>query len=193
MTGNPRIVAMCGSLNDDSKTRIALRTALDAAAAAGATTELIDLRDYELLPYEWDGADASDAESLRRSVREADAVLLGTPVYHGSYSGALKTALDYCKRADFDGTAVAALAVAGGGFPRATLEHLREVALELNAWPLPHRAVIPNSGPTVGDGEIADRDIADRVRRLGEEAARYAGVDRYLDVAQTPDQPACVD
>jgi NAD(P)H-dependent FMN reductase len=193
MVENPRVVAICGSLNDDSKTRVALRTALDAAAAAGATTELVDLRDHELLPYGWDGADASVAETLRRRVREADAVLLGTPVYHGSYSGALKNALDYCKRADFDGTAVAALAVAGGGFPRATLEHLREVALTLDAWPLPHQVAIPKSGSMVGDEEIRDEDVKRRVRELGEELVRYAGVERYPETARTPAGPARVD
>ncbi|WP_323191735.1 NADPH-dependent FMN reductase [Halostella sp. PRR32] len=193
MPRNPHVVAVCGSLNDDSKTRVALRTALDAAAAAGATTELIDLRDHELLPYGWDGADGSDAESLRRSVREADAVLFGTPVYHGSFSGSLKNALDYCKRADFDGTTTAALAVAGGGFPRATLEHLREVALTLDAWPLPQQVAIPNSGSTVGDDEIRDGDVERRVRELGEKLVRYAGVERYPEAARAPADPATVD
>lgn len=193
MNETPHVAAICGSLNDDSKTRVALETALDAAAAAGATTDLIDLRDYELLPYGWDGRDASDAVDLRRRVREADAVLLGTPVYHGSFSGALKNALDYCKRADFEGTAVASLAVAGGSFPGSTLEHLREVALTLDAWPLPHEVAIPNSGSTVGTDAVRDDDIERRVRELGEELARYAGVERYPEAAAPAPEPASVD
>ncbi|NHN47947.1 NAD(P)H-dependent oxidoreductase [Halostella sp. JP-L12] len=193
MNGSPRVAAVCGSLNDDSKTRAVLETALDAAAAAGAMTDLIDLRDYELLPYGWEGRDASDAVDLRRRVREADAVLLGTPVYHGSYSGALKNALDYCKRDDFDGTAVAGLAVAGGGFPGSTLEHLREVALTLDAWPLPCEVAVPNSGTTVGADGIRDGDIERRVRELGEALVRYAGVEGYPEAAAPAPEPASVD
>jgi len=50
-----RLVAICGSLREESKTRIALRTALDAAADAGAETTLVDLREYDLPPIDADG------------------------------------------------------------------------------------------------------------------------------------------
>ena len=44
-THEPRVVAVCGSLRDESRTRVALREALTAAEAAGATTDPDKLRD----------------------------------------------------------------------------------------------------------------------------------------------------
>jgi len=44
-----RVVGICGSLRSGSFTRAALQIALDGAAELGTETQLIDLRDYELV------------------------------------------------------------------------------------------------------------------------------------------------
>jgi NAD(P)H-dependent FMN reductase len=72
------------------------RRSTPPGAAAGADTEHLDLREYELPVYDADDGDAGDAVQFRTNVREADGVVLGTPVYHGTYTSALKAALDYC-------------------------------------------------------------------------------------------------
>jgi NAD(P)H-dependent FMN reductase len=172
------VVAVCGSLSEDSTTRTALREALDAARASGAETTLVDLREYDLPPRGED-RDAGDAEALRAVVGDADAVLLGTPVYHGSYSSALKTALDYCGFDEFEETTVGLLATAGGSFPTSALSHLRSVSRTLNAWTLPLQVAIPNASSNVGSEGVSDSDIRERVRSLGEEAVAYANVERY--------------
>ncbi|MFC4358858.1 NADPH-dependent FMN reductase [Halobium salinum] len=184
------VAAICGSLRDDSRTRTALRVALDAAEAAGAETTLVDLREYDLPPIDADDGDAGDAPALRQAVAEADAVLLGTPNYHGSFSAPLKNALDYCGRDEFGGTTVGLLEVAGGSFPTRPLEHLRTVCRTLNAWTLPHEVGMPNSASTVRDGEIVDDRVAARVAELGETAVRYAGVDRYPELVAGADEGA---
>lgn len=181
---NTHVVALCGSLNDDSKTKVGLREALDASEAAGATTELVDLRNYNLPLYGLEGADAGDAPKLQRTVDGADSVLLGTPVYHGSYSSPLKTALDYCSRDEFGGKTVGLLAVAGGGFPRPALAHLREVCVALDAWTLPSEVAIPRSGSNVENGRITNPGLVERIRSLGMDIVAYAGVDRYPDTSQ---------
>jgi NAD(P)H-dependent FMN reductase len=183
MKRRTHVVALCGSLSDDSGTRIALETALDAASDAGATTRLVDLREYDLPPRDGDDRDAGDAPELRAHVAEADAVILGTPMYHGSYSAPLKNALDYCGRDEFGGKAVGLLSVAGGSFPRQALGHLRTVCRALDAWALPLQVAVPNSGDSFADAGFADEDLAARVRRLGEEVVDYAGVEAYPDLA----------
>ena len=90
MSDIPSVVAVNGSLRETSYTRTALRYALEAAADAGAETTLLDLGEYDLPVYDPDVDATDEAEEAMRIVREADAVALGTPVYHGSYSGALK-------------------------------------------------------------------------------------------------------
>jgi NAD(P)H-dependent FMN reductase len=173
------VVGICGSLSDDSGTRTATGRALAAAEAAGATTELVDLREYELPPRDGDDADAGDAPALRERVAAADAVLLGSPVYHGSYASPLKTALDYCGFDEFEGTTVGLLAVAGGSHPTPALEHMRSVARAVGAWTLPLQVGIGNAGSTFERGELVDAALAERVDRLGEELVAYAGVESY--------------
>jgi NAD(P)H-dependent FMN reductase len=173
----PIVVGIVGSLRDGSYTRTGIERALDAAARSGATTELVDLREYDLPVFDADHREAGDAARLTREIREADSILLGTPVYHGSYSAPLKNALDYCGFDEFENKTVGLLAVAGGGFPITALEHLRSVCRALNCWVIPHQAAIPKARNSVEDGEIIDEGIDERVTRLGEEAVQYANIE----------------
>ncbi|MFB6293705.1 MAG: NADPH-dependent FMN reductase [Halonotius sp.] len=174
---DPHIVALAGSLRDESFTRVATSHALEGAAAAGATTELLDLREFDLPPLDPDLDGQGDSDDLVARVDAADAVILGSPMYHGSYSGVLKNALDYCGFDEFEGKTVGLLAVSGGSFPVTALEHLRSVCRALNAWVVPHQAAVPNSYSAFEDGAFVDDDTADRVATLGERVVRYADIE----------------
>ncbi|MFW6448274.1 MAG: NADPH-dependent FMN reductase [Halobacteriota archaeon] len=186
MTIDTRVIAVCGSLRDDSRTRIALEVALDEAEATGAAVHLLDLRTYDLPPYGrvTPTGRAGDVPALRETIDEADAIILGTPIYHGSYASPLKTALDYCKRDHIRGSTVGLLATAGGRFPTKGLEHLRNVSRHLNAWVLPTEVAIPNASDVIGDEGITDPTYERRVRELGRDVARYAHVDRLPEVLE---------
>jgi len=120
---------------------------------------------------------AGDAPELKRRVREADAVLLGTPVYHGSYSSPLKTALDYCGFDEFEGKTVGLLAVAGGRFPVTAMDHLRSVCRSLDAWVLPYEAAVPSSHSAVMNGAFTDAELEARVVALGRQIVRYSHIE----------------
>jgi NAD(P)H-dependent FMN reductase len=173
----PHVAAVCGSLREGSYTRLALDHALDAAADTGATTDHIDLRTLDLPVYNGDDNDAGDAADLRRRIREADSVILGSPMYHGSYSSTLKNALDYCGFDEFENTTVGLLAVSGGSFTTPTLNHLRSVCRALNAWVLPHQAAIPQARTKFDNSEFVDRDVAERVETLGQRTVEYASIE----------------
>ena len=174
---NTHVVAIPGRLREVSYTRLASRRVLDAAESRGATTDLIDLRSLDLPVYDGDAGGAGDADELARRVREADAVLLATPVYHGSYSAPLKNALDYCGFDEFEHTTVGLLAVAGGSFPTTALEHLRSVCRSLNAWVLPHQAALPNVSSRFEGGELVDETMAERVDTLGVRLVQYGKIE----------------
>jgi NAD(P)H-dependent FMN reductase len=67
----------------------------------GAETEIITLKEWQL-PYNdpalhdrpWDHPHEG-VRSFAKKVEEADIVVLGSPLYHGTFSGLLKTALDH--------------------------------------------------------------------------------------------------
>jgi len=171
------VVALCGSLRGASYTRKALARALDGARAAGGTGTVIDLREYDLPPLDPDRDTQGDSDAVVRRVREADAVLLGTPMYHGSYSGVLKNALDHCGFDEFEGKTVGLLAVAGGGFPVTALDHLRSVCRALDAWVVPHQTALPNAPSQFEGGEIVDGRLDERVRVLGRRVVEYAHIE----------------
>jgi NAD(P)H-dependent FMN reductase len=177
MSESLTVVAICGSLRDESHTRSACRHALSAAADAGAETELIDLREYELPVFDADNDEAGDAPLLRTRLRQSDAIILASPMYHGSYAAPLKNALDYCGFDEFEGTTVGLLGVSGGSFPLTTLEHLRSVGRALDAWVIPHQAAVPSASEQFEDGEFVDEDMAERVRTLGRRAVQYANIE----------------
>ena len=180
----PHVVAVCGSLRDGSYTRKALRHGLDAAERRGASTELLDLREYDLPVFDPDNDDIPEAHRLQETIAAADSVLLGTPVYHGSYSTPLKNALDYCGFDEFENTTVGLLCVSGGGFPVTSLDHLRSVCRSLNAWVIPHQAALPKARNMFEGETFVDEGSAERVATLGERAVEYANIE--------PD-PACLE
>ena len=171
------VVAICGSLRDNSYTRLSLEHALSAAAERGASTELLDLREWDLPIYDADANDAGDAPEFRERVRAADSIVLGTPMYHGSFASPLKTALDYCGFDEFEKKTVGLVGIAGGSFPITALEHLRSVCRSLDAWVIPHQAAVPRASSKFEDGQFVDDGLAGRVATVGEEAVRFANIE----------------
>jgi NAD(P)H-dependent FMN reductase len=180
----PHVTAVCGSLRDGSYTRSALQQTLAAARDRGASTTLVDLREYDLPVFDADDRDAGDAAKLQETMQQADSVILGSPMYHGSYATPLKNALDYCGFDEFENTTVGLLVVSGGSFPTTALDHLRAVCRALDAWVLPHQVGVPNASSQFVDGELEDSSLAERVERLGQRAVEYANIE--------PD-PACFE
>ncbi len=177
MTETPHVVGVVGSLRDESYTRVGIERTLQAADEYGGSTTLLDLREYELPVFDPDDRNAGDAATIKTEIRQADSVALGSPMYHGSYSSAMKNALDYCGFDEFEETTVGLLGVAGGQFPTATLEHLRSVCRALNAWVLPHQAAIPAASSNFEAREFVDEALEDRVETLGKRLVDYANIE----------------
>ncbi len=111
----PSLLAVLGSVTPPGRLRGALAGALDRAAAAGRRTRLLDLADVRIAfadgrPPELLG---DDTERVVDAIAGADAVLLATPVYRGSLTGALKNLLDHVPVPALDGTAVGIVAMGG--------------------------------------------------------------------------------
>jgi NAD(P)H-dependent FMN reductase len=177
MSQTPVVVALSGSMRDGSYTRTALKQVLAAATEHGADTELLDVREYDLPVFDPDEDEPEAATELKKKIREADSVIWGSPVYHGSYSSAFRNVHDYCGWDEYEETTVGLLATAGGGSFGSTLDHMRVTARGVHAWVLPHQVGIRNARDKIEGDEILDENIADRVRKLGEQAVKYALID----------------
>ncbi|SDR29717.1 NADPH-dependent FMN reductase [Natronobacterium texcoconense] len=191
MTQTPTVVAVSGSLRTESYTRTALQYVLEEATDAGAETTLLDLQEYDLPVYDPDVDGQGDGREVKRIVREADAVALGTPVYHGSYSGALKNFHDYCGWDEYEDTTVGLLATAGGGSYGSTLDHLRITVRGVHGWVLPHQVGIRNASsrfvddPDAIDGRaFEEAKLQERVEKLGRMLTEYAFIDPDVSSAR---------
>ena len=187
----PTVVAVCGSRRDGSHTRTALGHVLDAAEEAGARTELLDVREYDLPVFDPDEEEPPEAVELKRKIREADSVVLGSPVYHGSYSSSFRNVHDYCSFDEYEDTTVGLLATAGGGSYASTLDHMRITVRGVHGWVLPHQVGIRNAYEKFEGGEFVDEDLEERTRKLGRQAVQYAGINP--DVTGTGADEAAAD
>jgi chromate reductase len=96
-----RILAVSGSLRNDSYNTKLLRAAVEAAPE-GVEVELLDSAALGELPLYDQDLDQSmvpgPVERLRAEWGEADAILFATPEYNGSVPGGLKNAVDWASR-----------------------------------------------------------------------------------------------
>ncbi len=90
MGDSVRVVGLGGSLRAGSTSLTALRTALDGAAAAGADTRLLAVRDLGLPLYTTEHRIPEAAHRLVEAVSGAEAMIWSSPTYQGSVSGAVK-------------------------------------------------------------------------------------------------------
>ena len=118
------IVGIGGTLREGSTSLLALEEALRAAEEAGATTELLDLRELDLPLYE-PGKPLEEygeiVKELVEAMRRADALLWSTAAYHGTLAGVTKNALDFAQflsrdeRPYLQDRIVGLISTAGGG------------------------------------------------------------------------------
>src|SRR5689334_15479161 len=115
----PHIVAIGGTTRAESTTGRLLAAALAMAEARGARTTLLTGQAIAFPHYEPGSAEGHpEIAEFLEALRTADAVIVGSPGYHGTLSGLVKTALDYVEqlrgdeRPYLDGRPVAVLATA---------------------------------------------------------------------------------
>ncbi|NIR49728.1 NAD(P)H-dependent oxidoreductase [candidate division KSB1 bacterium] len=174
-----QVVGICGSLRPSSFTRLAVDLALQGAQEAGAQTQLLDLRNYDLIFC--DGKEdernyPKDVFKLRDEVRQAQGVILGTPEYHGGYSGVLKNALDLMGFKELEGKMLGLVGVSGGAMGAANpLSSLRAIGRALHAWVIPEQAAIAHAWKKFDEkGKLIDESLEVRVKNIGRQVARFS-------------------
>ena len=179
-----RVVGVCGSLNPAGKTRAALSAALAGSAEYEAETRLIPLSDYDLVFFGSVSDDAypEDVHRLRREIREAQGIILATPEYHGSLSGALKNMFDLMSTEEFEGKIVGLVAVAGGHVGAInSLNAMKNICRNLHCWVLPQEVSIAESGRVIADdGSVNDEALEGRLLNLGRQVVKFASLQQEI-------------
>lgn len=182
---DPLVVAVVGSERIGSSTEIVLDKVGEGIQDAGGEFEMLRLGEYDLPPLNVDEDTPKDAKVVTETIRRADGLILGTPVYHGSYSSSLKCAIDYCGFDEFEDTTVGLVAVAGGSFPTSALTHMSIVCKSLNAWVLPKQLAVPDAKDNIDTerDKITHEDYRDRAVEMGNQLVQYSVKSR--DVSTT--------
>ena len=157
--GDIRILGIGGSTRESSNSLKALEAVLKLAEEAGCETSLASIYHMALPMYNPDIPVEQYPETtqwLLAEAHKADAIVLCSPNYHGTISGAVKNALDMIEFLDssqppyFTGKPIGLMWLGGGGAN--VLNSLFHASRALNGltvptWlGLPHDAVDPATG-----------------------------------------------
>jgi FMN reductase len=181
MSDSISVVGLGGSMRAGSTSLTALRTALDGAAAAGADTRLLSVRELELPLYSPEHAIPDGAHRLVDAVANAQAMIWSSPTYQGSISGAVKNALDWLiLLADHDpayltNKPIGLVATAGGVQGLQSINAMEFSVRALRGWAVPLVLPVAQSWQVFDpDGRLIDDGVGEQLRALGAEVARAA-------------------
>ena len=159
-----RVMGIAGSIRRGSFNRALLAAAVELAPQGMRIEPWDRLAEVPL----YDGGLESDAlrpepvVDLKRTIAQADALLIVTPEYNYSVPGVLKNAIDWASRPAYNsvlkGKPVAIIGASGSAMGTARAQiHLREVMYATLARVMPHPGVLVNFAPQkFQDGRLAD-------------------------------------
>ncbi len=112
----------------------------------------------------------ADLHALKRSLVEADGIVLVTPEYHGSISGVLKNALDHLGQEHFNNKVVLSVSSSGGAVGVSSLTQLQAMVRNLHGINSPEWLSIGGAQrkwfETEQDSYEIGQDIDDRIHRV---------------------------
>lgn len=179
---SPFVVGVSGGVKAGSSTEQALEIALGGAQKMGARVELFGAEDIMRLPlYLAEGWRKSPvAARLVDLVQAADGLIIASPGYHGSISGAVKNAIDYIEETARDvrpyltDVPVGLIGTAGGHqAAMGTLLTLRQIVHALRGWPTPLGVAINTRSTPFVDGSCDDGAIQKQLFTIGTQVAYF--------------------
>lgn len=166
-----KLLGISGSLTPASRTVEVVRLVLEGARRTypEVETELLDLRAYAVAFC--DGRDPAaytgDTRTVIDLVAAADAYVVGTPSYRGSYTGALKNLFDLVPNDAPHGKIAGLVLTAGSDHHFLAIEHqLRPLLSFFQVLTVPGAVYAQNAHFT--DGTLTDETIRQQCERLGE-------------------------
>ena len=183
-----RIAGICGAMGRGSTTSKALAIALKGAAEYDAATSLLELHDFDLVFAGSVPTDEypPDVLRMRQAIRESQGIILATPEYHGSLTGALKNMLDLMSIDDFETKIVGLVGIAGGHVGAIhSLNTMKTICRNLHCWVLPQEVSIASSGQAFDkDGAMKDPALEERLLNLGRQLVKFASMQQEVQQSE---------
>ncbi len=168
---SPTVVGLSGSPCTPSRTRLIVKAVMERVAAqTGAQARLVDLADLVPDLGIRSRAEASpQVEDALQAIESAGLLVVGSPVYKGSYTGLLKHLIDLINYPALLGTPVALLAAGGSDRHALVIEHqLRPLFAFFGAKTLATGVFLTDK--TIQNGWVEDAACSARLEQLIAEA-----------------------
>jgi NAD(P)H-dependent FMN reductase len=168
------VLAVVGSLQRGSVTRVVIQHVVQQLQQAGCSVDVLDFLQEPLALYNPDTAhELAGYSELQGRVDRADVIVLGTPDYHGSMSGAMKNFLDHFWH-EFAGKLFATV-VASHEKGLTVTDQLRTIARQCYAWTLPY-GVAFTEDVDVKEGKIVGKQLLTRLEHLVRDTRVYGEI-----------------
>ena len=165
-----KVLGVAGSIRQGSYSTRSLKIALEYAKKQGAEVRLLDLNRVVLPLYDPSAPASKEVEHTTEAIAWADAVILASPDYHGSMSGALKNFLDYFYE-EFAGK-VFGYIVASHEKGLTVMEQMRTAIRQCYGWSMPYGVSINGPQDFTGD-EIRNTRLSNRLRMMARDLVVY--------------------
>jgi len=177
----PSLLVFGGSLRAGSYNQKLAAIAAARAEAAGAAVTLVALRDFPLPLFDEDLEQAvgkpAPAARLKQLILDHDALVIASPEYNSSITGALKNAIDWVSRADtpdekpaaaFAGKSAVILSASPGGYGgKRSLAALRSILGNIGVRVLEDEVAVPAAHHAFDEaGQLIDPEQSSAVERL---------------------------
>src|SRR5919112_5380634 len=174
------VLGVAGSIRQGSYSTRSLKIALEYAKKQGAEVRLLDLNTVVLPLYDPSAPASKEVEHTTEAIAWADAVILASPDYHGSISGALKNFLDYFYE-EFAGK-VFGYIVASHEKGLTVMEQMRTAVRQCYGWSMPYGVSFDSSEAFDAEGNLRSEATAFRIRMFARDLTVYGGLirDQFL-------------
>lgn len=176
----PKILGFSGSTREGSFNKKLVKVALAGAAAAGAETTFIDLRDFAMPMFDEDVEKAGIPQGVtqfRELMKSHHGLLIASPEYNGSVSAVLKNAIDWATRtvgneaplSCFNGKVAGLMATSPGGLGGIRgLAHIRAILGGIKVLVIPDQIALPKAHEAFdAQGNMVDEKMRAAVHGIG--------------------------
>jgi FMN reductase len=162
------VLGVAGSTRRGSYSTQALKIALEHAKKQGAEVRLLDISRLPL--YDPNAQASKEIEQAAGAVSWASAIILASPDYHGSMSGALKNFLDHFYE-EFAGKLFGYI-VASHEKGLTVMDQMRTAVRQCYGWSMPYGVSI-NGPQDFSAGELTNARLSKRVQMMARDLVVY--------------------
>jgi NAD(P)H-dependent FMN reductase len=162
------VLGVAGSMRRGSYSSQTLKIALEYAKNHGAEVRLLEVRKLPL--YDPNAPTSEAVEQAAEDVVWANAIILSSPDYHGSMSGALKNFLDHFYE-EFAGKLFGYI-VASHEKGLTVMDQMRTAVRQCYGWSMPYGISI-NGPQDLTEGKIVNTRLSKRLQMMSRDLVVY--------------------